>query len=410
MRPFKFGAKLVVVAGVAAVASTVAMTVPAAASAPRPHVQTGGPGHWSQVTSNGSGAQQDIGLARGSDGVLHVIWTSNLPARSHAITDTPISPNGSVGHAVTVAAGIEAPFGPGATVTAHGLDAFWNNGAGPGGTFEYTHPLKGGHWSFGADVAPLPGDTLYNSSAAVATGSDGKPWFAYSGFVTVTGRNALTVLHFGHSQREILSTGACCALDPAFGVDGRSGATWIAYQSLVPNREGIFAQRLASTGAPVDPNIFVPGSALRTSILPINERVAITGRGHGQRGVYVAYAAFSGPFIVDVDLIRLGTKKPTRLFAMPPPHTGQIVGVGLSANPSGALWVSWIEGQGVRPALFVRQSSNSVSKFGRTEKIKLPSGTSRVLEVYTSAQKSRLDILVLLTRNKETAYWATQVR
>jgi hypothetical protein len=42
--------------------------------------------------------------------------------------------------------------------------------------------------------------------------------------------------------------------------------------------------------------------------------------------------------------------------------------------------------------------------------VTLPSGTTAVHEVYTSAQASRLDILVLLDRGGKTAYWATQVK
>lgn len=72
--------------------------------------------------------------------------------------------------------------------------------------------------------------------------------------------------------------------------------------------------------------------------------------------------------------------------------------------------MAWYTGDGARPGLFVRQSNNSVRKFGRTVRVALPAGTTVVWKVYISAQASRLDVLALLTRHNKTAYWATQVR
>jgi hypothetical protein len=41
--------------------------------------------------------------------------------------------------------------------------------------------------------------------------------------------------------------------------------------------------------------------------------------------------------------------------------------------------------------------------------VALPSGTSTIWKVYTSAQSGRLDVVALLTRGGKTAYYATQV-
>ena len=54
----------------------------------------------------------------------------------------------------------------------------------------------------------------------------------------------------------------------------------------------------------------------------MNQRVAVTGRGHGQANVYAAYPAFTGQFVDDVDLIRLGARRwccsPARIPARSP--------------------------------------------------------------------------------------------
>jgi hypothetical protein len=412
-------AAVALAATAASVAAGIAATGPATASSTiRPQASAGGPGHWSEVTTayhyTNSFQFEDIGLARGSDGVLHVVWASPGATRTHEVLDTPISASGKVGRAVVLASGIEMPlstnlvsvYGLDATATPHGIDAFWITQNGDEGIEEYSRPLKGGHWSFATIVRPLAGDTGYGSSVAATTGSDSKPWTGFFAVVSGT-RFVVTVQHAGHPQREILPDPECCVLGPAFGLDGRTGTTWIAYQSI-GTRPGTFAQRLAADGATTGSKIFLPHSAIGSSILPVNQRVAVTGRGHGQANVYAAYAAFTGQFVDDVDLIRLGATKPLVLFSAP--HSGEIAGVALSATPKGALWATWIEGYGLKPALFVRESNNQGARFGRTVKVTLPSGTTAVHEVYTSAQASRLDILVLLDRGGKTAYWATQVK
>ena len=56
----------------------------------------GQPGGWRQISNAHNGATSNLGLARGKDGALHVLWAG--PGRSKtAIYDTPISPAGAVG-------------------------------------------------------------------------------------------------------------------------------------------------------------------------------------------------------------------------------------------------------------------------------------------------------------------------
>ena len=105
---------------------------------------------WSRVTPAGTNIIDDIGLARGNDGVLHVLWTGDGTSNL-GIMDTPISANGTVGKAVTIAR-FFLPTDPDATVTPTGIAAIWNgiqtskpNSA--MGTFEATRPLSGGQWT-----------------------------------------------------------------------------------------------------------------------------------------------------------------------------------------------------------------------------------------------------------------------
>jgi hypothetical protein len=180
---------------------------------------------WSRVTPAGTNIIDDIGLARGKDGVLHVLWTSDASS-NRRVMDTAVSAKGAVGKAVQIAQFFLATD-PGATVTPTGLAALWNGiksdgSNSPTGTFEAMRPLSGGHWTVSAShVAPLPSIPFTSSSDIGATGSDGKPWVAFDG------TNSLAVDHFGHPEVELGPTNKCCAIEPGLAADGKTGATWV---------------------------------------------------------------------------------------------------------------------------------------------------------------------------------------
>jgi hypothetical protein len=75
-------------AAVAALATTVVLTAGLGTAVAAPG---GGPGHWSQVTANGSNTIQDAGLARGGHSALNVIWAVKLPPATARILKVYIS-------------------------------------------------------------------------------------------------------------------------------------------------------------------------------------------------------------------------------------------------------------------------------------------------------------------------------
>ena len=222
-------------------AATSARAVPGAAA-------TGGPGRWSQVTAAGTLSIADVGLVRGADGILHVIWAQGNTSGRAKIIDSPIGPGGTAAARVTIASGQFLVTDPDATATPTGLDAFWNGiqsgkPSSPQGTFEVTRPVKGGRWKAAGSTPPLPAVPFTSSSDSAGAGSDGKPWVAF------TGTDSLVVLHLGHRETQIPPKTGCCVYNPAFGTDGATGATWLAYVSVIGGREGVYAQRLSATGA-----------------------------------------------------------------------------------------------------------------------------------------------------------------
>jgi hypothetical protein len=378
------------------------MAATASASVVRAHRATA---DWSQVTPTGTPNIADVGLAVGSRGTLNVIWAKATTSGGHAeILDTAVSPRGAVAKPVTIKSGQYLVSDPDAIVAGKQIDAVWNgiegnSSATPKGTFVASEPAQGGHWSSPANVPPLPGIPFTTSSDSATTGADGKPWVAF------TGTDSLTVLHLGHPEREIPPT-ACCVYNPGLAVDGHTGTTWVAYQSLIPGHEGIFTQRLNQAGTPAGGPDLLPGSATHRLTVEVSQRIGITGRGHGRSGVYVAYLT-GYPSAVGVDLLKAGSSKPVSLAGTS--AADQFAGATVTADAAGGLWAAWFTGDGSPASLFVRNSNSSATKFGRTMAVKLPAGTSVVWKVYISADGSRLDVVALLTRHGKTAYWVTQV-
>ena len=92
------------------------IAVPSAPSAP-----AGPPGNWPRITDKADRNIDEVGLARGSDGVLHVLWR-----RQKAIWDTPVSNTGKAGAAKLVLGGFDVADNPDVVAApAGGLQAFF---------------------------------------------------------------------------------------------------------------------------------------------------------------------------------------------------------------------------------------------------------------------------------------------
>lgn len=374
----------------------------ATAGAVRPQVAAG-PGHWVAVTPKGTEIIADVGLARGSDGVLHVLWTAGQSGGHQKIMDTPLAPKGAPGKMATITSGLWSASYPDATATPSGLYVLWNGDKSaapnsPQGTFWATRPLKGGHWTLGGNVPKLTNVPENTTTETATTGGDGKPWISY------TDTDTLVVLHLGQKEARIAPTN-CCVYQPGMATDGKSGVTWLGYYSNITGRQGLFLQKLSKNAAS-GKAARLPGSVTGGNSLEPAQRVALTGRGKGRGGVYVLYGA-GYPSYVSLNLIAAGSAKPVKLATG---FSAELAGDTITAGPDGRLWATWWYGNGSSPKLFVRATKTATgTAFGKTVTVPLPAGTSTIWKVYTSAQAGRLDVLALLTRGSSTAYWSTQV-
>jgi hypothetical protein len=390
------------VAALTAAAATVvaATTLASPASASTASAQA-----WHQVTPNGMLNFSDVGLAVGATGTLNVIWATGGTSGGHAkIMDTAVTYAGAVRKAATIVSGGYQFTDPDATVTGNKIDAIWNGvlnpPSGPQGTFIASRAVGGGSWSAPSVTPPQPGVPDTSSADTATTGSDGEPWVAWDG------TDSMTVLHVGHPEQQATGSG-CCAYYPGLAVDGRSGTAWLGYMSLITRHVGVFMQRLNQDGTDAGKAQLLPGTDSKGNTFPLNARIALTGRGHGRSGVYVAYVA-GYPFGLRINLLKAGTGKAVKVASTNSAH--QFACVAVTANSAGALWLAWTNGDGSSPGLTVRKSNNAVSKFGKAMRVALPSGTSFIWKVYVKAVKSRLDVVALLTRHNKIAYYYTQVR
>ncbi len=387
--------------------ATLAVSLPVTgASAAQPGAAWSGagraarPGQWSEVTSKLTNIA-DIGLARGRDGVLHVLWTSGNTG-SYRVSDTPVSGSGVVGKPVTVQAHIYSANDPDATAIPSGLAVFWNavrsnSPTSQVGTFEADRPSRAGSWTIGP-VTPTSDSWL--SSEAAAPGSGGHPWVAFGN------SGGIVVHHLGQPSQE-LSFPVCCVYDEGLGSDAKTGTTWLTYLSTVPEHTGLFAQQLTSAGQRAAKPILLPGSGNGDGGLVNEQRINATGLGGNRPGVYVTYRTGGQAVAHHLELYRLGARSPVSLanFTL----DDEIGGSTLAADPSGRLWVAWFRVIDNRPLLFVRRAKSQASDFGPVEQVALPKGTANITKVYLNAQARKLDVLALLTLHGKTAYWTTQV-
>src|SRR5262245_15178439 len=105
-------------------ASSVTAAAPARpAKAPRP-------GHWTPVTLGDLENFADVGLVRGLNGTLHVMWTDGMPGipgtGTMVVRDTSILADGTVRKPVPITGHLSQATFPDATMSGRTMHAFWN--------------------------------------------------------------------------------------------------------------------------------------------------------------------------------------------------------------------------------------------------------------------------------------------
>jgi len=161
-------------------------TVAAGATSTR----AGAPGTWSLLGSGIRTVSGQIGTARTSDGVLHVIWSRGGAGTPYALFDTTVTPAGNVSPAQTIVSGWARIDDVDATVTKGKPLTIGFTGTKTDTTGDPTNGLtlatKNGSWTVGA-TAVYSTDLVGSSVPAIGYSGTGQPIQAWSagGKITV---------------------------------------------------------------------------------------------------------------------------------------------------------------------------------------------------------------------------------
>lgn len=350
--------------GSAVVLVAAAAIVPLVASA-----STGSVGRWTQITRAHNGAKSNLGLARGKDGALHVLWAGPARGPFTAISDTPISPAGVVGKPQAVVSGWNSVQPPAAVAASDGSIHVLISGQKVLATTDPYAGLNeavGPGWSLGAKAFGTYQLTV-PSNADVGTA------LLESGQLVSVWRSATTLLletGVDPSVQPQNITPPGLAESPVIAVDQGSGDAVIAYRDATSGAD-LFRRVLPSLGtAKAMPQAKV-------------QAPSIAARAGG--GVFSAYA----PDGARVWLLRFGGK----VRPVPVPKGARILTAGLAAGPDGRLWVYY----GNEQQTFVTRTSKATSRFEPVQTFRSPPGTAQYFRVEGEGSAGPLDLFADVT-------------
>jgi hypothetical protein len=205
----------------------------------------GSPGHWSTIASGSGlhGGASEIGLARTSDGTLHLAWRDDSGS-SPVIHTRSISASGQLGPTGTAISHVPVPSDPALAAGPSGLQLYFAAGAGsPIEGLAMSGSATGSSWS-----APVRIVRTSASTPGVAYGSDGTSFQTWAAPSIVVHRGLS-----GTAPSAISSPAGSSNARPNIAADS-SGGLWLVWCRFGGTAFGTIAQRInPATGAPTGP-------------------------------------------------------------------------------------------------------------------------------------------------------------
>ena len=335
----------------------------------------GPPGQWTQITRAHNGAASNLGLARGKDGKLHVLWAGPTRRPYTAVYDTPISPAGVAGPKQPVVSGWVRLNPPAAVALPDGSVHALISGQKTNST---TDPNAGinevvgpGGWQLGARAfgsAPITDPS--NADVRTAVLKSGQ-------LVTVWKSAASMLFQSGvepSTQPDDISVPKDAGVNVVIAVDAANGSAVIAYKGVTTGNS-FFRRILPALAAPS----VTPGSKV--------EGPSIASRAGG--GVYAAYVVGGA-----VRLLRFGGKA----IPVPVPKGARALTAGLAAGPDGRLWVFY----GDERSTYVTRTSKAVGGFEPVQALKSPPGTVQYFRLEGEGSAGPLDLFADVTIDGQT--------
>jgi hypothetical protein len=301
----------------------------------------GPPGKWTKLPGTVINFAEP-GLARTSDGVLHVVFTRRNGNKEDLI-HLEISPSGAVGGDTVAIGGWSAMSHPDLLRMPDGsLRAFFGGirSTSPGETNNAmntaTAPASGAPWTLKPGKAAQATYAYATGVAGAGLAKDGTPISAWSGTPGLG-------FHYGvdpSTPDGKIPQSGCCLYTPEIAVDSASGQAWVGFHSNENDGPGLYVNAIGP-GGPQGGRKLAQGSVVgKSSVYPGN-RTSLTGR-IGAGGVYLFYGQ-GYPTFKTLALWKVDTAKPHLVI-----KADRNEHANLAAAPDGRLWLMW-EQNGIRP-------------------------------------------------------------
>ena len=355
--------------------------------------QAGPRGQWTRLPGTVINFAEP-GLARTSDGVLHVVYTRKNGSKLDLI-HLEASAAGKVGPAAVAFGGWSSMAHPDLLRMPDGsLRAFFGGirstatGETNNSLNTATAPAAGVPWTL------KPGKAA-QSSAAYATGvtgaglaKDGTPISAWSG----TGGLGF---HYGIEPNipdRMIPQSGCCLYTPEVAVDAASGQAWVGFHSNESATPGLFAHAIGP-GGPEGGRRLAPGSVTgKNSVYPGN-RASLAGR-IGAGGVYLFFGQ-GYPSFKTLALWKVDTAKPQLVV-----KADRNEHANVAAAPEGRLWLMWEQSE----TIYAARTNKSATRLGAVNTLRAP-GSRSVFRLNGEGSAGPLDLIV----NDGSGLWHQQV-
>jgi hypothetical protein len=357
----------------------------------------GPPGQWTRLAGTVVNFAEP-GMARTSDGVLHVVYTHKAGTKEELVHVT-VSSAGKVGTEAVAVGNWSSMSHPDLLRMPDGsLRVFFGGirSTNPGETNKRlstaTAPASGAPWTL------KPGDVV-QASSAYATGvagaglaTDGTPISTWS---VTPGLGYHYGINGGDPDRSIPQSG-CCLYTPDVAVDSASGQAWIGFHSNENAGPGLYVNAIGPSG-PQGGRKLAPGSVTgKDSIYPGN-RTSLTGR-IGAGGVYLFYGQ-GYPTFKTLALWRVDTAKPHLVI-----RADRNEHANVAAAPDGRLWLMWEQ----NGTIYAGRTNKSATKLGALNAIKAPSGAT-IYRLNGEGSAGPLDLIANMFGGGGQSLWHQQV-
>jgi hypothetical protein len=352
----------------------VAVLIAAAAgfSAFVPAAAAGTSGHWTQITHAHSGAKSNLGLARGADGTLHVLWAGPARAPFTAILDTPISKNAAVGKPQPVVSGWSSVLPPAAVTVPDGSIHAVVSGQKVNSN---TDPNSGLNEVVGPRAWKVGAHAFGSSSITEASNADVRTAVLKSGQLISVWRSAASMLFQtgvdSSTQPHDITPQHDPGIDPVVAVDQQTGDAIIAYSGV--SSGSVFFRRIL-------PTLDAP----RTMPQAKEGGPTVAARSGG--GVFTAYT----PDESKVWLLEFGGQPK----AVPVPYGARVLTTAVAAGPAGRLWIFY----GNEQTTYVTRTSKAVSScFEPVQRLTSPPHAVQYFQLEGEGSAGPLDLFADVT-------------